>query len=328
MSKVGSCQQMCPASELAEHRTGYISMFECDSKGKFDPKLAIKKYSRSAAGFTPDMSNIRPLDVLVRTINYINDKIVSPNLTNKDIEIQLKMYHYVRDRLRAINQDITIQQLHSIEISKIYEYSISFFLWAGIHFRNLPPNDFDFVQNFEQMSQNFLSLLEEYKYFPTKNKDTFQTAHLASMFYMDQFIENLAKYHTENNIQILKSIREAFLTDDIKLFLQIVKNSPFVLAYTLTLVDYQIYFNTISNLRLALKSTSFNKDILTTDFEINNDLNKVFAAFHINSKGDYFTFDIKQPIQQIELPTFIIPASISKIHNEINFAVEFKQILS
>ena len=325
MTQIGKCTKMCPQSEINEHKSEFLSIFECDPNGKFDPTLAIKKYSRSSAGFQANLNNVRPVDVLYKTLQHINSKIVIPNLKSP-IETQIKMYHYVRDRLRAVNQDITIQQAHSPEITCIYEYYIAFFIWSGINFRNLPPSDFDFVQNFDQISEGFLSLLEEYKFYPSKNQDLYYSAYVASLFCTDQFQENLSKFKIESHFYIVKSVRTAYLTDNIKLFLNTIKHAPFIILYTVILSDKQIYTNCISSLRLSFKSTSFNPDVLLNEFELSDNYDQIKTAFNINPKGDYLTFDISKQIQIEQTPYFILPSSIEEYHNSHEFHLEFSKI--
>ncbi|MEQ2240954.1 hypothetical protein ILYODFUR_020393 [Ilyodon furcidens] len=86
---VVSCQTMCPAQELWDresqnrlHRFEMVPGTEKFRKPRGDPLRAVKEYSRPAAGKdVTKPSDLRPPDVLLKTVCYLIDEIAgSPSL--------------------------------------------------------------------------------------------------------------------------------------------------------------------------------------------------------------------------------------------------------
>lgn len=85
----GACQTMCPARELRDrerqnrlHRFEVLAGTERDRLPRGDPSRAVKEYSRPAAGKdSTNPSDLRPPEVLLRTVCYLIDSIAaSPDL--------------------------------------------------------------------------------------------------------------------------------------------------------------------------------------------------------------------------------------------------------
>lgn len=81
----GACQTMCPARELRNrerqnrlHRFEILAGTEGDRLPRGDPSRAVKEYSRPAAGKdSTNPSDLRPPEVLLRTVCYLIDSIAS-----------------------------------------------------------------------------------------------------------------------------------------------------------------------------------------------------------------------------------------------------------
>ena len=114
---VGTCMQMCPASELDQHNN---RNFEINPVTKeFDPSFAIKTFHRSDAGKKILASDIRPLPVLQKTMNHIINVVIGQLVGLTPGATEWNMAKFVRDIFRSIRQDITIQNLKGIEVIDI-----------------------------------------------------------------------------------------------------------------------------------------------------------------------------------------------------------------
>lgn len=82
---IGTCQSMCPARELRDreaqsrlHRFEVLAGTERARLPRGDPSRAVKEYSRPAAGKdTTAPTNLRPPDVLLKTVHYLIDDIAA-----------------------------------------------------------------------------------------------------------------------------------------------------------------------------------------------------------------------------------------------------------
>lgn len=82
---IGTCQSMCPARELrdreAQSRLHCFEMLAGTERARLprgDPSRAVKEYSRPAAGKdTTAPTNLRPPDVLLKTVHYLIDDIAA-----------------------------------------------------------------------------------------------------------------------------------------------------------------------------------------------------------------------------------------------------------
>lgn len=81
----GACQSMCPARELRDremqnrlHRYEMLAGTERDRLPRADPMRAVKEYARPAAGKdSTNPKDLRPPDVLLKTVYYLIDDIAS-----------------------------------------------------------------------------------------------------------------------------------------------------------------------------------------------------------------------------------------------------------
>ena len=77
-----------------------------------DVSKTVKKYQRPAAGAPPPpLSSLRPLPVLERTVDYLL-RVWAARL---DVP-PLARFLFLSDRLRAVQQDLSVQRLHSIPL--------------------------------------------------------------------------------------------------------------------------------------------------------------------------------------------------------------------
>ncbi|KAJ8100297.1 SAC3/GANP/Nin1/mts3/eIF-3 p25 family-domain-containing protein [Lipomyces tetrasporus] len=106
----GTCVDMCPVFERVRRaRENNISPAEKNANGKYDRNLAVKAFSRPAAGQPPPLpSDVRPPGILQATLTYLIDNIV-PGLAESHI------HGFLWDRTRSIRQDFTYQNYSGYE---------------------------------------------------------------------------------------------------------------------------------------------------------------------------------------------------------------------
>jgi len=166
----GTCMRMCPDSEIAGDHLMNPSPFELDPfTNEFDRDRAIKKFHRSDAGREVHESDLRPINVLYNTTNYIIDVVIGKITGNSEKTSEIEMYSYVRDRFRSIRQDIKIQDLHGVDVIDILEKIALFHIVSGAMFCNYGDQKFDIKQNNEQIMDTFQSLVCEYDEFRKQN---------------------------------------------------------------------------------------------------------------------------------------------------------------
>jgi hypothetical protein len=93
---------------------------------KIDPRLAVAKYRRSAAGVTDrDRAPPRTLDQLIATVQYLQHLLVSAPTISSDQSTQigswLQVVEFVQDRLRAVQVDLVITG----QASKVLQYHMT-----------------------------------------------------------------------------------------------------------------------------------------------------------------------------------------------------------
>lgn len=182
----GTCMQMCPAREIAsrekQRRLHFFETvaFTCSSsnngrqqdKVTADPRAVVKEFSRSAAGKSIDPSDLRPANVLLKTMNYLTEEIAS-----KDSVYPWQMiYWFVFDRTRAIRQDISykvIQRIAGKPVVEIFEKACRFHIISGYKLCESPLDMFDPKINNDHTSECLKRLLCFYDAeCPSAYKDT------------------------------------------------------------------------------------------------------------------------------------------------------------
>ncbi|XP_054270659.1 SAC3 domain-containing protein 1 isoform X1 [Macrosteles quadrilineatus] len=159
----GTCILMCPDQEIEmRQREGLIHVLEArrDGGGRgtrltADRRKMVKMYTRSAAGkdlLQPDL--LRPPPILRRTINYLLSSVVAESETP-----WTTVYHFVEDRLRAINQDMVVQQIPPHMSTNILEPIVRFYAYASYRLCEEPIDNFDPHLNSTQLNNSLKHLL-------------------------------------------------------------------------------------------------------------------------------------------------------------------------
>uniref|UniRef100_A0A1I7WWP3 SAC3_GANP domain-containing protein n=1 Tax=Heterorhabditis bacteriophora TaxID=37862 RepID=A0A1I7WWP3_HETBA len=129
---VGTCLLMCPPSEVRFRNENHLihqlesSQSINSSSGRLigDPQKMVKEYIRSAAGcslLNPEI--LRPPTVLLTTIDYLLDLYRQMKLSQLTT-----VFSFVSDRLRAVRQDMILQQPSPVDTMKILQKMIPFYI--------------------------------------------------------------------------------------------------------------------------------------------------------------------------------------------------------
>ncbi|KAL5111941.1 Germinal-center associated nuclear protein [Taenia crassiceps] len=166
---VGTCPDMCPETEryLRELRQR-VSVFECrsgesSSPWQMDHTRAVKDYSRSAADQAEPLPwELRPPEVLQRTMNYLLSAIADRPEIDTTGNLWKPWYEFLWTRTRAIRKDITQQRLCSPAIVSIVEKITRFHIFCAARLVDQSMDAFDPRINSENLTQCLQTLKELY----------------------------------------------------------------------------------------------------------------------------------------------------------------------
>ncbi|KAJ8921826.1 hypothetical protein NQ315_008458 [Exocentrus adspersus] len=159
---VGTCREMCPLeeTEMREkrkllHVLEILPGTETDWMPKADRSRMVKSFSRSAAGKAmQDPKNLRPPDVLLKTLNYLLEDVIS----RKDISWTV-IYDFIMDRLRSVRQDLVIQNASHAYCISILQPIVRFHAYASYRLCEEDINNFDPVINSTHLQECLKRLL-------------------------------------------------------------------------------------------------------------------------------------------------------------------------
>ncbi len=156
------CLDMCPEFERheREYQSGGLHEFErlppATGPGphRVDHARAVKRYKRSAAGDPPPLPcDVRPPAVLVRTLDYLFGEILPAHGL-------VRAYSFVRDRARAIRNDLTLCNYRGPEAIDLHERIARFHILCSYELCERP--EVSLQQEHEQLRKTLQSLLEYY----------------------------------------------------------------------------------------------------------------------------------------------------------------------
>lgn len=166
---IGRCLDMCSERERIEReQTLDLSKWEIVpgtetfEYPKTDRSLAVKKYRRPAAGnVLHNAEDIRPPHILLKTLEYLVTNIL--NKVGLDVVRLTDAQKFVRDRTRAIRQDLTIQRAADATSVLVNESITRFHVFIDHQLAGVVDKaDYDTFQNTEQLRKVLLSLYELY----------------------------------------------------------------------------------------------------------------------------------------------------------------------
>jgi hypothetical protein len=171
VTKEPDCWGMCPEFEMIDRQvTNDVSLFEAQipfnpPQGKLiiDPHRAVKKFRRSAAGNYELSEDLRPPEVLLATTIYLMKEVLGDQRWPANNVSFAVIYAFIRDRLRAIRTDLTLQNCKNVFSIRIHELTIRFLIAAGHLLCEEERAAFEPQQNNEQLNGCLSSLREMYK---------------------------------------------------------------------------------------------------------------------------------------------------------------------
>ncbi|KAK2162007.1 hypothetical protein LSH36_106g00048 [Paralvinella palmiformis] len=196
---IGLCQTMCPEREIKLRESEKL-LHWLELKGgrksrehRADRRLVIKEYLRPAAGkYGPKPAELRPGPVLLKTTSHLIKKKFSarhfesfevlkvaasicftkdyvyivhkPNSVVPLSEHQWhEVYGFVFDRLRAVRQDMTIQQIQDSCGVRILEHATRIMIFANYRLCQEPLTNFDPNINATHIQESLKKLLNLYE---------------------------------------------------------------------------------------------------------------------------------------------------------------------
>ncbi len=170
---------MCSKEEALEReRLGLLSQFECTAatrelKGKnrrVNPLLAVTTYQRAAAGKSMRIKeDLRSLLSLEKTVEHLIG-VYSGVVCEKGLDESIAAYEFVENRLRAVRQELTMQQL-SPRAVQLLERAARFYTISDFAMTGVSANQFNAKNHNDQMHTCFSQLPALYEDGETRCSD-------------------------------------------------------------------------------------------------------------------------------------------------------------
>uniref|UniRef100_A0A8D8FTS1 SAC3 domain-containing protein 1 n=1 Tax=Culex pipiens TaxID=7175 RepID=A0A8D8FTS1_CULPI len=142
----GSCESMCPKPEIElRTREKLVHFYELKptasghSRSSPDPERMVKEFARSAAGMRqPRHWELRTVRTLKRTVRFLLTEIIQDERRPYSFR-----YEFIFDRLRAIRQELVMQNLGPEETLDILEPSVRFLAYSAYRLCECHISEFD-----------------------------------------------------------------------------------------------------------------------------------------------------------------------------------------
>ncbi len=269
----GSCLEMCPVYErIRRSIENDVRKYEKDSNGKISKDKAIKAFSRPAAGQPPPLpSDVRPPQILFKTLNYIVDNIL-PDLPESQ--------SFIWDRTRSIRQDFTYQNYFGPEAMDCNERTVRIHILT-LHVMAKTRSEFSQQQELEQMNKALKTLSEMYAEYRSRgiqapNEAEFRAYYLISQLRDPELDREIQSFPhdiiNDKRVQLALNLRNLVQTNIIERgfqptedVLNFYKNFfqnfsqgqiPILLSYLLEIHLNEIRFYAIKSLKRSLHAKS------------------------------------------------------------------------
>ncbi|VVC45909.1 Domain of unknown function DUF89,SAC3/GANP/THP3 [Cinara cedri] len=146
-----TCMQMCPKDEITMRKSRKL-LHQLER----DPYQMVKCFSRSAAGCSLNKPHLlRPPSVLMNTISYLLNDVLK--IVNVPFNI---IYDFIDDRLSAIKQDATIQEVSKQNWMNILPPIIRFYAYAAYMCYEYNINIYDPYLNMKHFHECVLKFIK------------------------------------------------------------------------------------------------------------------------------------------------------------------------
>jgi hypothetical protein len=294
---------MCSSKEMKDREEqNLLNIFEGDFENsyfnqdqkrwilKVDPDRAIKVFARPAADtFMDDPENLRPPEVLTKTINYILENIVDIDKSEfpiKKIQNNVKIFcpdlnfeniaKFVEDRFRSIRQDFTILNLKGDKNTIDSHEKIARFLILCLN-ETLDYDAFSGQQSLfklyvEQLNATLTSLREFYEYVRANNNLEDYSSPYQAEFYAYSILLSIKEtfdlvsvlgkipkcYRNSPIIKLTLKVARSIVGGEWQTFFKILKSKE--CEYLLSCL-MSLYFKEMRSAALASMSHSLNSKI-------------------------------------------------------------------
>lgn len=162
----GTCLDMCPEFErYFRIETKQVSPFEMDysqdQAGTPDETIMVKEYRRAGADQKEPLPHeLRPIEVLTRTMHYLCLKIINQYDSYGNLG---EWFDFIWSRTRSLRKDITQQRIVTLESVALIEQCARFHIFCSFFLCEEETHNFDHKINDENLS-NCLQTLKDLYY--------------------------------------------------------------------------------------------------------------------------------------------------------------------
>lgn len=196
---------------------------------RIDHKKAVKKYHRPAAGNeVPLPEDVRPPRALKRTLAYLFYEIMDKA---DSAESLVEAQKFVRDRTRAIRQDLSIQDIRDSDAVEINEQIARFHIAIDNELRGkVDKAEYDPFQNTEQLRKVLLTLLELYEDgYTGANEGEMRAYHILS------HLENPDSFHRSVSgnfpeVRLAVKLAVSYHSGNYTGYFMLMQDAPFLMA--------------------------------------------------------------------------------------------------
>ena len=163
---VGTLDQMCPELEMyVRQSTNRVDDYELNGSGEPDAMKFVKEYTRSSADKeNPLPHEVRSIKGLALSMDYLMDTVINSYDSDKlnSSFSPGNWFNFLWNRTRSIRNDMTIQNMHTIESVELIEKVTRFHIFCGYALSDCDYHEFDPKVNTEHYSKSMQTLKHIY----------------------------------------------------------------------------------------------------------------------------------------------------------------------